>query len=58
MDQSMARYNDRSGFANNAAQDSFNHLHTMVTVEGLNTLQMHGLANALLQMSKVGPAPV
>lgn len=53
MDQSMARYNDRSGFANNAAQDAFNHLNTMVVVEGLNTLQMHGMANALLQLGKV-----
>ena len=57
MDQSAARYNDRSGFANNAAQDGFNHMTQIVTVEALNSLEMHGLANALLQLRSIQGQP-
>ena len=46
MDDSVARYNDRSAFANPAAQDSY--------VNMMNSLQMHGLADQILKLRSVG----
>jgi hypothetical protein len=38
-DQTAARYNDRSSFANNAAQDGFNFLFSMFTSAAQNLLE-------------------
>lgn len=57
LDQSAMRYNDRSGFANNAAQDNFNHMTQHVLVEALNTLQQHGMAAAILQLRSIQGQP-
>lgn len=57
MDQTAMRYNDRSGFANNASQDNFNHMTQIVTAEALNILQQHGMANAILQLRSIQGQP-
>ena len=56
-DQTSGRYNDRSAFANNAAQDSFNSMQQMFLATAQNTLEQHGLANLLLQMRGVQNQP-
>ena len=53
-DQTSGRYNDRSAFANNAAQDAFNNMNSMFLAEAQNNLEKHGLADMLVQMSGAG----
>ena len=50
MDQTMTRYNDRSAFANNGAQDAFVMMQMHFLAAAQNQLEQHGLAQMILQM--------
>lgn len=51
-DQSAARYNDRSAFANNAAQDGFNFLFSMFTATAQNNLE-HTPGSSLTELAQL-----
>ena len=50
LDQSMVRYNDRSAFANNGAQDGFVMMQMHFLAGAQNTLEQHRLSAMILQM--------
>jgi hypothetical protein len=39
LDQTSSRYNDRSAFANNSAQDQFNNMNSMFLAQAQNALE-------------------
>ena len=57
MSQTTGRYNDRSAFANNMAQDSAVMMHMQFLAVAQNQLEQHGLANMLLQMRSIQGQP-
>ena len=53
MDQAIAKFSERSAFANASAMDMYNQMMGPIMSETLNTVQMHGMAGALLSLNAV-----
>ena len=56
-DQTGARYNDQSAFANNQSQLNFLMMQSQFQATAQNTLEKHGTADMMLQLRSVGNQP-